>query len=40
MIALLYWLGWLYSRCSPGQWPGSHISGVPADHDGPSTRGL
>jgi hypothetical protein len=40
MIALLYWLGWLYLALLAGAVAWLAYLGRAADHDGPSARGL
>ena len=40
MIALLYWLGWLYLALLVAAVAWLAYLGRSADHDGPSTRGL
>jgi hypothetical protein len=40
MIALLYWLGWLYLALLAGAVAWLAYLGRAADHDGPATRGL
>ena len=40
MIALLYWLGWLYLALLAGAVAWLGYLGRAADHDGPATRGL
>ena len=40
MIALLYWLGWLFLALLAGAVAWLAYLGRAADHDGPSARGL